>query len=339
LAPARGQEAAVSPPPVNPVHIMVPGCDSALPLDQGQSFAGPRFLLWDDRLSFFEPTLPAQGGPPWRLARSERLPAAPPAAGLGRARVKWRDGALWMKVGTRVYQRDATSRQWFLMADPGLEFRDFEVDIKGRILLIATSDPASHRYRALLEAVSPDRRTSEILFEYPDQGDRNLLGRISPVAAATLLTGYESVQIQEFIVLFNPLARRLFVYQAINGNLHEATLGLPTRGLRELVTPEGAEPTSPLDLCWQVLPKSNAEAWVVVPASIGAHPAQTGQRDQGDLQAIALDLAEGRGDAPVTLPGCRLPLWLDPQGRLANLTDTLNQFARVEDPARKPAGH
>jgi hypothetical protein len=231
LAAARGQDA---PPPKPPVHLLVPGCGAALPLDAGQGFAGPRFLIWDDRLAFFEEAPEAgRAERPWRMTASERLPAAPPAAGLGRARVKWRDGALWMKAGTRVYQRDGASRQWFLMADPGLEFRDFEVDIKGRILLIATADPRTRKYRALLEAVNPDRRSSEVLFEYPDRDYQRWFDRISPVAAATLLTGYESVQIQEYIVLFNTLARRVFIYQAIGGNLREAALGLPTRGVQD----------------------------------------------------------------------------------------------------------
>lgn len=317
LTAARGEDARSLTPPA---HLLAPGCGAALPLDVGQGFAGPRFLIWDDRLAFFEeaqePDRPERA---WRMTATERLPAAPPAAGLGRARVKWRDGALWMKAGTRVYQRDGTSRQWFLMADPGLEFRDFEVDIKGRILLIATADPRTRKYRALLEAVNSDRRSSEILFEYPDRDYQRWFDRISPVAAATLLTGYESVQIQEYIVLFNPLARRVFIYQAIGGNLREATLGLPTRGVQDLAAP--GDP--PSDLCWQVLPKSNSEAWVVVP----------GEGPDG-LQAIGLDLLEGRGDEPVALKGGHVPLFFDPQGHLTGLAEALGRFeARKRTPA------
>jgi hypothetical protein len=307
-----------------PAHLLVPGCEAVLPLDAGQAFAGPRFLVWNDRVALFEQAGPAQPGVKWRLASTERLPAAPPAAGLDRARVKWRDGALWMKAGNRVFQRDAASGQWFLMADPGLAFRDFDLDLKGRILLVATADPRTGRYRALLEAVGADRRSTEVLFEYPDRDFPRWFDQISPVAAATLLTGFESVQIQEFIVLYNPLARRVFIYQALDGTLREAGLGLPTRGVRDLAAPGAA----PDDLCWQVLPKSDSEAWVVVPAPAPA----TG------LRAITLDLVEARGDDPVPLEG-RLPLGFDPQGRLAELDEALGKFRRNADAAfSAPAG-
>jgi hypothetical protein len=334
LMPARGEEPQ-PPATARRIHLLVPGCGAALPLDAGQAFAGPRYLIWDDRLAFFEQTVSPQAQLKWRLTSSERLPAAPPAAGLGRARVKWRDGALWMKAGTRIYQRDAASRQWFLMADPGLDFRDFDVDLKGRILLVATANPGTRRYRALLEAVGTDRRSTEVLCEYPDPDFPRWFDQISPVAAATLLTGYESVQIQEYLVLFNPLARRVFVYQGIDGSLREATLGLPTRGVGDLMTRGTDDPPSPGDLCWQVLPKSNSEAWIVVPASIGASPPAASTPEPG-LQAIVLDLVEGVGDTPVPLAG-RLPLFFDPQGRLANLDDALQRLeADLQTPKGQP---
>jgi hypothetical protein len=266
------------------------------------------------------------------MTASERIPAAPPSAGLSRARVKWRDGALWMKAGPRVYRRDAVSGQWFLAADPGLDFRDFDVDLKGRILLVATADPRTHQYRALLEAVGADRRSTEILGEYPDRDFRRWFDRISPVAAATLLTGYESVQIQEFIVLCNPLARRVFIYHAMDGTLREAALGLPTRGAQNLVDTGTGDPAAPGDLCWQVLPKGNSEAWIVVPGGIGAGPAAEDGTASGDsLQAIALDLVDGQSDDPVPLCGLRLPLFFDPQGRLAGLADALGKLGPANE--------
>jgi hypothetical protein len=323
---ARGQDS----PARKRIHLLVPGCGAALPLDAGQAFAGPRFLIWDDRLAFFEEVPSARTGQPerpWRMTASERLSAAPPAAGLGRARVKWRDGALWMKAGSRIYQRDAGSLQWFLAADPGLDFRDFDLDLKGRILLVATADPRTHKYRALLEAVGPDRRSSEILWEYPDRDHQRWFDQGSPVAAATLLTGYESVQIQEFIVLCNPLARRVFIYHAMDGTLREAALGLPTRGIRALAARGSDEPAAPDDLCWQVLPKGPSEAWIVVHAGIGAGPvAEDGAASGNGLEAIALDLVEGRADGPIPLKGLRLPLFFDPQGRLTGMADALGKL-------------
>ena len=326
--PALGQAPALPAPPR--VHLLVPGCETALPLDEGHAFAGPRFLIWDHQVRLFEEAPPAGAGqaPHWRLASTENLPASPPAAGLGRARVKWRDGALWMKAGSRVYQRDATTLQWFLMADPGLDFRDFDVDLQGRILLIATADPRNGTYRALLEAVSPDRRSTEILFPYPDPDYRPWFDRISPVAAATLLTGYESVQLQEYLVLYNPLARRVFIYQALDHSLREARLGLAVRDWRALAARPGEEPAPPTDLCWQILPKSPSEAWIVYPAA--AVPGGA-----GGLAAICLDLVEGRGEDPIDLSGRRLPLFPDASGHLAELADALETY-RQDLPAPRP---
>jgi hypothetical protein len=329
------------PAPAGRPHLMVPGCAEALPLDAGQAFAGPRFLISGDRITFFEAVPPGPGSLPgqaWRLAGGERLPAVPPAAGLDRARVKWRDGALWMKAGSRVYQRDAATGQWFVMADPALDFRDFEVDLKGRILLVATADPRTRRYRALLEAVGPDRRSTEILCGYPDPDYPRWFDRISPVAAATLLTGYESVQVQEFIVLCNPLARRVFIYRALDGKLREADLGLPARSIADLAPRPGEEPAAPGDLCWQVLPKDNAEAWIVYPDLTGPGvdraAGDSGGGPGGTLNAMVLDLEEGRGGPPVPLKGRHLPLLFDPQGRLAELPEALGRFEQAARAAR-----
>jgi hypothetical protein len=207
-----------------PGHLLVPGCEAVLPLDAGQAFAGPRFLIREDSLALFEPAGPGNPGLKWRLAGAERLPAAPPAVGLDRG---------WGR---------------------------------GRVLLVATADPRTCRYRVLLEAVQPDHRGPEILCEYPDRDFPRWFDQISPVASSTLLTGFESVQIQEYIVLFNPLAHRVFVYQAMNGTIREAALDTAD---------------SPDDPCWQVLPRSNAEARVALPGSIGPACAS-------GLKAIAL---------------------------------------------------
>ena len=336
LMPAWGQRAPDPSQPPRRIHLLVPGCDAALPLDEGHAFAGPRFLIWDDRITFFEQTAPSEAdrnGLSWRETASERLPAAPPAAGLGRARVKWRDGALWMKVGTRVYQRDAATGQWFVRADPGLEFRDFDLDLKGRILLVGTSDPLTHTYRALLEAVNPDHRSTEILARYPDPDFQRWFDRISPVAAASLLTGFESVQIQEFILLFNPLARRVFIYQALDGNLKEAALGLPVRSWRELATTPGEDPVSPGDLCWQVIPKSNTEAWIVYP---GAAATDGDSAPAGKLRALALDLLEAKADEPIELKDRQLPLFFDSRGLLTELSAALEKFGAARAQANAP---
>jgi len=344
LGRADGPEA----PPV-PAGAWLPCCGASLPLDAGQAFGGPRYLVHGDRIDFFESEAPPPGAGPeprWRWRGGERLPAAAPGAGPRRARVKWRDGALWMQAGTRIYQQDAATRHWFLMADPGLEFHDFDVDIQGRTLLIATADPRTRRYRALVEAVDADRRGTQVLEAYPDAGFERWFDRISPMVAATLLTGYESVQIQEYIVLFNPLARRAFIYDPIRGGLKEAALGLRARGIRDLAdpgTPKEAQPGGD-SLCWQVLPKGPAEAWVVFPAPGGGDPGLGPAAGPGPeaasgpgLRAIALDLTDGSAGATLDLRGLNLPLGFDPQGRLTGLTEALARF-RTDPGAPNPAG-
>jgi hypothetical protein len=70
-----------------------------------------------------------------------------------------------------------------------------------------------------------------------------------------------------------------------------------------------------------VLPKSNSEAWVVVPAE-----------DADGLRAIGLDLLEGRGDEPVALKGSHVPLFFDPQGHLTGLAEALGRFETRKRP-------
>jgi hypothetical protein len=336
-----------------------PVCGAALPLDAGQAFAGPRFLIQGDRLRLFSAEPPAPGLAPesrWRGDGGRRLEAMPPASGLDRARVKWRDGALWMKAGTRIYQRDPATGQWLLMADPGLEFSDFDLDLRGRTLLIATSDPRTQRYRALVEAVGADRRSTEILYDYPDPDFPHWFDRLAPMTAAALLTGYESVQIQEYLVLVNPLARRAFIYQGIDGTLKEADLGLVARGVEALAAPARSEPPTGAeadrapeppadpraepwaepwaDLCWQVLPRSPSEAWVVCPGAVFQDGREEPEAAAGWPRAIPLDLAEGRAAAPEILTGKQLPVFFDPNGRLTGLAEALDQFERASDKAK-----
>jgi hypothetical protein len=366
-AAGSGWSRSAGPAPAPPARLPLPRCGAALPLDAGQAFAGPRFLVWEDKVALFEPApptpLPAArtpdgrtppGPPCWRLRSTFRLPAKPPASGLDRARVKWRDGALWMQAGRRVYQRDPASGQWFLMADPDLDFRDFEVDPKGRVLLVATADPVRRAYRALLEGMGPDRRGTEVLEDYPAGEAREAFRLLPPLTAATLLTGYESVQVDEFRVLFNPLSRRLFVYRDLDGSFREAALGLPTRTPADLVPGPGAALEPPGDLCWQVLPKDRNEAWLVLPAQVVAPAAPDSPRDSSrdgprdtpqvsppdnpwrGLAALPLDLLEARAGAPVPLPGCRMPVFTDARGRLANLAEALETY-REPAPGPRPS--
>lgn len=301
-----------------PVANLLTGrCAIDLPLDAGQDFGHRRFLVLRDRTYLFDPawTTPETR---WRL-RSRWNEADPaPASGIFRARRKWRDGALWMQSGNRILMRDPALGRWVPKAEPAVEFMDFEVDMTGRILLVCTADPRTRGYRALLEAVSPNGRDTAILAPYPDPGCQEWGGTLSPVAAATLQAGYESVQILEFTVLFNPLSRRLFVFRPLEDRLKEVKLGLPLRDYPDLAKPGPLE-----DLCWQVLPKDTTEAWLVM------------NRHGPGLTALSLDLFEGTAGEPADLPGLSLPVFPDASGRLAGLDEALGTYSQIP---RAPAG-
>ena len=294
--------------------VLTGRCDQALPLDAGEGFDHQRFLVLQDGIRLFKEDWK---GPAirWQLATRLRPDLPGLSQGLLRTRMKWRDGALWTLREHKVLRWDGTKRQWLQRADPGLEFMDFEVDMTGRILLVCTADPRTRTYRALLEAVEPGGHDTTVLAAYPDPGSQAWAGKVPPVAAATLQVGYEAVQILEFTVLFNPLARRLFVFRPLEDRLKEVPLGLPVRAYPDL-----AKPGPMGDLCWQVLPKDTSEAWVVMP--------QVGEEHAGGLTAYPLDLFEGTVGLPRGLPGS-LPVYPDPQGRLLGLEEALAAYGQV----------
>ena len=155
-----------------------------------------------------------------------------------------------------------------------------------------------------------------ILAPYPDPGCLAWGRKVSPVAAASLQVGYEAVQILEFTVLFNPLARRLFIFRPLEDRLKEVKLGLPLRTFQDLAAP------GPLDdLCWQVLPKDTSEAWVVM-----------GHHEPG-LTALPLDLFEGTVGEPRPLPGLSLPVLPDPTGKLTGMQEAIQAFEGTLKPA------
>lgn len=314
-----------------PRPLLTGRCAQDLPLDAGQGFDRQRFLVLKDKTYRFDEDWKVPGHP-WRLASVIRDPVTGTASGLFRTRKKWRDGALWLMKDRRLHRWDPGLAQWVLKADPGLEFMDFEVDPTGRILLVATADPRTHTYRALLESVEGGGRATSILSPYPDPGCLEWGAKVPPVAAASLQVGYESVQILEFTVLFNPLARRLFLFNPLEDRLREVPLGLPLRTYRDLARP------GPLDdLCWQVLPKDATEAWVVMQQPAGAEP--------GGLMAMPLDLFAGTVGEPRLLPGLTLPVFPGPSGSLSGMDAALSAFSAAApaaleggtDPAHPPS--
>jgi len=190
---------------------------------------------------------------------------------------------------------------------------DFEVDMAGRVLLVCTADPRTRTYRALLESVEEGGHRTSILSPYPDPGSQDWSRTVSPVAAATLQAGYEAVQIQDCTLLFNPLARRLFLFSPLEDRLREVNLGLPRRSYPDLVQPAGLE-----DLCWQVLPRNASEAWLILKSP--------GKEEPVGLMAMPLDLFEGTAGEGRPLPGLGLPVFPKPDGQLVGLEDALKAF-------------
>ena len=308
------------------VPLLTGRCDQDLPLDAGQGFDRQRFLVLKDKTYLFDQDFKAQGLR-WQLTALAADDQPGSSAGLFRTRKKWRDGGLWMMSGSRILRWEPNLRQWLLKAQPTLEFMDFEVDMTGRILLVCTADPGTGTYRALLEAVEDNGRGTRILEPYPDPGCLEWGKRVGPVAAASLQVGYESVQILEFTILFNPLSRRLFLFRPLEDRLKEVDLGLPHRTYKDLLAPAALD-----DLCWQVLPKDASEAWVIM-----RRQATGTEEGPGILTAIALDLFEGTAGEPRPLPGLTLPLFNDPAGKLTGLEGALKAFGKPPGaPAAKP---
>jgi len=228
---------------------------------------------------------------------------------------------------------DRDSGKWMLKFDLDIEINDFDFDMQGRLLLIGTSDPVTAKFRALVERVQADQKKTEILHPYPEKANDAWFAEFNPCipAAGALVCNYESVQIGEFIVLFNSIARRVFVLNAYDGVFREASLGLPIRAYADIVAKSKENPNRFEDLCWQVLPKTDTEAWIVLP---GGGALNSAAKEKIILRAITLDLHEGTCGDPVDLPGLHLPVFFNPSGRLVNLQVALDEFAtaRVSAP-------
>lgn len=334
ILPDQGSKAPVFSPQ------LIPRCGADLPLDAGQVFAGPIYLLDEDRVSFFEalaPSDPSFGKAKWKLVSTQHLKVRPPSAGLNRARVKWRDGALWMRAGRQIFKKDLLLNKWFLRANPKVDFNDFDVDIKGRILLIGTADPIREKYRALLEVVATDGTSVETIADYPDAHIEEWLPQLPPMVGAALVSGYESIQINDYIVLYNPMSRRLFVYRSVEGKFREIQTELRQRTFKNLETVDGKIPTWPEDLCWQVLPRNAFSAWLVIPAL--AHPPRDERAEAGrprGLRVFSLDLDEAQGGEPSDLPGLEGPVFVDAQGVIKGMKDALASYQDNHPPKVPP---
>ena len=304
------------------------------PLDAGHEFAGSRFIVTENQVLFFDESHCAEPevvNQCWRQGKSILLPGKFPSVGINRSRVKWRDGKLWIALKNQIFQQDLVTKKWFLEASPNVDFNDFDVDVQGRILLIGTADPKKKQYRALLERVEKDGVNSEIVINYPDKipqfNNNNTL-----VLFPKLLAGYESVQIQEFCVLYNSLSRRVFVFRETDGSFKEAKLGLQTRSFSDLQW-DGTDPAPKIqDLCWQVLPQGPLRAAIIVPSdafSSGKIRTQSPNSSTLKFFLISLDLNECDSIDIVPLEDGGFPYFFDAMGKYRPLQQALDGFIKL----------
>lgn len=320
--------------------FQIPCCQSSLPLDTGQIFAGPLYLLHEDKVSLFEQVARTDGQQKQnklKLVSTQKLKGAPPAFGLKRARVKWRNDSFWLKSGRRIFKKDLQLNEWFLRADSQYDFFDFDVDSSGQIFLIGTADPAKAAYRNLVEIYSGDGALPKIIASFPDEANQKWPADLNPVVAATLLIGYESVLINDYIVLFNPLARKLFVYSLFSGNFKEIKTTLSQRTFKSWSKPQSDVPTWPADLCWQIIPKDGSSAWLVLPAC--ACPQAEGAdatADASALRVVSLNLSEAEAGEAMPLPGIKGPVFLDADGNIVGIEKALDSYNTHDVEAKPP---
>lgn len=314
-----------------PLTYIIPKCGIDLPLDVGQAFAGPIFLIEGNKIHLFDAVQPADptfGKDRFKRLSSKPLKGKPPASGMTRARVKWRDGALWMQAGQRIFKKDPFSNQWFLQADPHLEFSDFDVDFKGQILLIGTADPLRHKHKALLEVVDSDRKSVRTIADYPETFLSSMHPRLSPLVAAAIISGYESVQINEFIVLYNPMSRNLFVYSSMEGGFREIRTDLEQRNFKNIDAVDGKTPTWPKDLCWQILPKDATSAWLIIPNIIRSINEISGKETAttNGSRVLSINLTDATSYEDKIIPELEIPVFIDAQGEISNMSVALESY-------------
>jgi hypothetical protein len=305
-------------------------CNKVSPIDQGIAFAGPQFLLFDNKLHLFKKSInydPSLLVPKWRQTESINLPGKMISAGIDRVRLKWRDNKFWVKSKTKIYRQENQKQPWFMVINAESEYNDFDVTLGGDIILVATWNPKTEKPRALLELLKYDGKTSKIIAEFPDPLPTRPVSGPGSMLAYRLNFAYESIQIQEFIVIFNPVARRVFVYSMLNDTLKEVNMKIPLRTYKDLEWNSLKQPAKLRDLCWQVIPNGDSGAWIVVP-DIAKEP--------GTLQAISteklptlsyiafpLNLLDGSIEDPVDLSGNDFPYFVNSEGQLKSLETAL----------------
>ncbi len=340
------QNPLVSPLP-NPVWengIDFGCCTQVSPIDLGQSFAGPNFVLWNSKLYLFKESMNNKlpiPSPQWLLSETIDLLGKMISAGIDRVRLKWRDDKFWVKSNTKIYQQEKIDRKnnkWLFYANVDKEFNDFDIDIRGNLILIGTWDTKRGKSGALLESFNPNSKETKVIANFPDPLPDAPIPDSAGLLAIKLHLGYESVQIQEFIILFNPVARRVFIYRASNYKFKEIDMHLPVRTYKDLEWKNLQAPAKLQDLCWQVIPKGPTEAWVIVPSLAkepGALTARAAIDKTPSYIAFPLNLLEGEvGEAiPIEIKG--FPFFSDTTGQLRLVEDAIRSYKLPESAVDK----
>lgn len=299
-------------------------CEKVRPVDLGRAFAGPQFAIFEDKLYLFKKKKSQANGiaTHWIVDEVRRLPGSIISAGIERSRVKWRNDSLWFKSKSRIYCQDPKSeKRLFLYVKSYRDFSDFEITINGDILLVASWDPKQERSGALLEALSADGLSSNKIIDYPDPLPVQPVSDFNKMLYYQLHFGFESVQIQEFIVIFNPVSRRVFVYSTLNKNFKEIELPFNVRTYKDIRWNSSIPAAKLNDLCWQVLPNGETSAWVVVPQIVIDSGTQRGVESlsrHAPYVAYSLDLVDGSiGESTQLEEG--FPYFTDVDGRVKSM--------------------
>ena len=171
----------------------------------------------------------------------------------------------------------------------------------------------------------------KIIAEYPDPKEEKLSTIQYQVLAAALHMGYESIRMQEYIVLFNPLARRVFIFSEFSNQIKEVDLKLPKRTYEDLVWKLSTPPPTVKDVCWQILPNGHTGIWVVVPAHAkrpGALGTPLEPNDDKVYFAIPVDLYDGHAGDSILIQSNLFPFFIDVENKIISIEDAIKSYKK-----------
>lgn len=308
-------------------------CDLAAPIDSGQAFAGQQYLIWGSSCYIFKERISLDNSLPvsrLELERSEPLPGRIASIGFNRTRIKWRDDLLWVSGRQKIFKQDInnkSSKHWQLEVSQEKAFADFDIDLNGKFLLICTADPKTWKTSALIEAYDVSTKQYTVIEPPPEKISFESLPLEDRVLYSRLCFGYESIRIQEYLIIFNSFSRRIFIYNGINGTIKELKLPFPSRDAKGLEKAAKENSLIQRDFCWEVIPKSRSEAWLLVPELINSS-SNLDQPDKNKQRYLAyiLDLPNLQVDDGISLGDKKFPFYTSPKGKLMQIDDALSCY-------------